>query len=363
LNNIYKETNKTYTVQISYKDHEGNSRRRKRRGFKSLNDAKRFLLEQENLKYEGKLGIQKYLCEDVLNKYLDELKYQTKTATYVKKKHIYNKYLVDHIKGLTVESIDSKFVLKYKEFLRGLALHNNHKHTIFSAASSFMNFAVKYDFAKSNPFRYLNDFTRTKRAQATWTIDQLKTFIKASNDPILNSMVWVLYMTGMRKGEYRALTWNDIDLSKGLVKISKTRSFISGYGYQTTKPKTMSSVRDVLIDSFTIEVLKNYKDYCSSYYSFSSEDLLLELNGEEIPNESLRRRFKRTILKSGLSNIRIHDLRHSHATMLFQSDISPLLISRRIGHKDIQTTLNIYTNVQNNDYEGLLNNIEQKIKG
>jgi integrase len=63
------------------------------------------------------------------------------------------------------------------------------------------------------------------------------------------------------------------------------------------------------------------------------------------------------------NQIRIHDLRHSHATMLFQSDVSPLLVSKRIGHRDIQTTLNTYTHIQNDDFKSLLNNIEKNIKG
>jgi integrase len=362
MNNIYKETNSTYTVQFSYKDQLGQARRRKKRGFKTLQDAKKYLVTQENLKYEGKLGIQKYDCLEVLNKYLDELKYQTKISTYLKKKHIYQKYFEQQINGLTIDTIDNRFVLRYKEYLRNLDLHNNHKNTIYSAVSSYMNFAVKYGFSSTNPFRYLNDFTRTKREQTIWTMDHLKQFISESHNPALNTMVWVLFMTGMRKGEYRALTWNDIDFTNQLIRINKTRSFISGIGYQTTSPKTNSSVREVLIDSYTLEVLKNYKQYCSSYYGFTEEDKILFVNAEELSNETLRRNFKKIITRLKLPNIRIHDLRHSHATMLFRTEISPLLISKRIGHKDVQTTMNIYTHVTNTDYKKLISNLEETIK-
>ena len=362
MNNIYKEPNSTYTVQFSYKDYLGQSRRRKKRGFKSLQDAKKYLVTQENLKYEGRLGIQQFDSIEVLQKYLNELKYQTKIATYLKKKHIYDKYLLHQIKGLKITDIDNKFVLRYKEYLRSVDVHNNHKNMIYSSASSFMNFAVKYGFTSNNPFRYLNDFKRERRTQTTWSMENLKEFVKESSNPALNTMVWVLFMTGMRKGEYRALTWNDIDLNQQIIRITKTRSFISGIGYQTSTPKTSSSVREVLIDSYTTEVLKNYKSYCSSYYGFTNDDLILFVNGEELSNETLRRHFKQTIRKTEIPNIRIHDLRHSHATMLFRTEISPLLISKRIGHKDIQTTLNIYTHISKDDYTKLISNLENTIK-
>ncbi len=362
MNNIYKETNNTYTVQFSYKDLNGVSKRKKRRGFRTLQDAKKYLVSMENQKYEGKLGIHRNLCTDVLIKYLEELKYQTKISTYLKKKHIYDKYLLDQIKGLDIQDINNRFVLRYKEYLRGLPIHNNHKNTIYSSVSSLMNFAVKYGFVNNNPFRYLNDFKRINREQKVWSIEDLKRFISNSENPAVNTMVWVLFMTGMRKGEFRALTWNDIDFDNQLIKIYKTRSFISGLGYETTAPKTSSSNREVLIDSFTLNVLKNYKEFVSSYYGFDESNYILFINGEELSNETIRRHFKKTIKKTILPNIRMHDLRHSHATLLFRTEISPLLISKRIGHKDVQTTMNIYTHVTNTDYKKLISNLEETIK-
>lgn len=363
MSNIYKEKNGTYTIQIStgVDPLTGKRKRHKRRGFKTQKDAKKYIQNIKNKLYLNKNGLYRYKVIDIYNKYLEDLLYRTKKSTYCSRKGCLDKYLIPLVSHLYLDEIDKNFVFDYKKYLRSLPVHENYKSQIFTNVSTFINFAVKYDYMQGNPFNHLNDFKKSRRKQNVWTIDDLLNFLNHSTKFEVNTFVWVLFMTGIRKGEYRALTWNDIDLANNVLHITKSRGYVSGLGYLTDAPKTVTSIRDVYIDTKTKMVLDNYLQYVSTYSTFSSEDTLLKVGGKEIPNETLRRNFKESCYKAGVPEIRIHDLRHSHVSLLFSSDVNPYTISKRIGHNDIQTTLNIYTHLSKEDQLKPVNLIENKI--
>ncbi|NHM33000.1 site-specific integrase [Neobacillus terrae] len=161
----------------------------------------------------------------------------------------------------------------------------------------------------------------------------------------------------MRKGELLALKWNDIDFTKKVVYVKRTVSHIPSMGYVTTTPKTKNSVRQIPISDEVIRELllhksNQNKDKTKLNDAYQDQDLVIstELGKVQDPRNLLRT-MKRLISISGVTSIRFHDIRHTHASILISSGIDVVKISARLGHANPKITLEIYAhllpNIQN----------------
>ena len=155
-------------------------------------------------------------------------------------------------------------------------------------------------------------------------------------------MFQVLYYTGMRVGELLALTYNDIDLDSKIIHINKTVSFKGGNAI-VTSPKTEKSIRGISIPALLVNDLMKYME---KIYSYSDIDRVFPYTKSILYNA-----LNAGCEKSGVQRIRIHDIRHSHASLLIDMGVSPLLISERLGHEKVETTLNTYSHLYPNRAE------------
>jgi integrase len=158
----------------------------------------------------------------------------------------------------------------------------------------------------------------------------------------------VLAMTGMRRGEVCGIKWDDVDLEAG--RLSVRRALIPhGSGVIVSEPKTAKGRRSIALDPGSLEALKaqatqqldeqNEWDgaWSDSGYVFTRED------GEPLHPQSVSRSFGRAVKAAKLPEIRLHDLRHTHATLALQAGIHPKVVSERLGHATIAITLDTYS--------------------
>jgi hypothetical protein len=151
---------------------------------------------------------------------------------------------------------------------------------------------------------------------------------------------WVLFMTSLRIGESAALQWSDIDFETGLLSIIKTLYYKSMNDYKFVEPKTQASVRTIYIDTDTIKELQAWREVQQKV--LKDCDLLLSYNGIPTSKHTLPRALEKLAGLAGVHRIKIHALRHSHASLLISMGENPLLIIERLGHEKIQTTLGTY---------------------
>ena len=155
-------------------------------------------------------------------------------------------------------------------------------------------------------------------------------------------------MTGMRRGEALGLRWDDIDLEAG--RLSVRRALIpSGREVVVSEPKTPRGRRSIALDPETVAVLKAQaarqlaeqadwqEGWTDSGYVFTTE------NGESLDPEDVTRYFRQAVKKSMLPTIRLHDLRHTHATLALQAGVHPKVVSERLGHATVSITLDTYS--------------------
>ena len=186
------------------------------------------------------------------------------------------------------------------------------------------------------------------------TQEEYETFIRTveegSDDYI---MFEILFWTGIREGELLALNKSDFDFRNNLLHITKTYNRIDKQDVITV-PKTENSVRTINIPNFLKEKVQRYIDM---HYGIPDDARLFP-----IVSRTLQKRMKRYAEKAGVKEIRVHDLRHSHAAYLIFQGIQPLMVKERLGHKDIKITLNTYGHLYPTEQKALADMLDEKRK-
>ncbi|MED1088284.1 tyrosine-type recombinase/integrase [Bacillus mycoides] len=192
----------------------------------------------------------------------------------------------------------------------------------------------------------------SKSEMEVWAIDQVDYFLKESKKMKNVTRFYISFsialLTGMRQGEILGLRWKDVDLVNNLIYIRQT---LSERGELKYGAKNKTSIRTVHIPQILVKELESHK-YFIEYEKEKAGDKYTDLDlvlpskyGKPLDSRSIRRSFYNVTEKLGLPRIRFHDLRHTHATLLIQQNVNVKLISERLGHAGIGTTLNTYSHV------------------
>ena len=182
----------------------------------------------------------------------------------------------------------------------------------------------------------------------TWSARQLDDFLAHVRDDRLYAAWRTLAMTGLRRGELLGLDWDAVDLDTGRLAI--TRTLIEGKGApRFSDPKTKRGRRSVALDATTVEALREHRErqldervawgpaYESHGLVFCRED------GTPIWPRTFSRSFDHHVRDAGLPKIRLHDLRHTHATLALEAGVHPKVVQERLGHATIAITLDTYS--------------------
>lgn len=228
---------------------------------------------------------------------------------------------------------------------------------IYTTMQSIFTFAVSQQYIKETPCKGVvlpgKDVTRDEKRKSL-TEEELPEFIALFKDySTLNVIVKTLLFTGMRSGEALGLQWEDIDFEKRLIRIRHNLSDCGGKHFLTT-PKTKSSKRVIFMNDTLVELLKEHrirqreivfalgKEYAHPEMVFTSE------LGNYKDRSALNTSFRRFLKGTNFEFMTLHCLRHSNATLLLNSGVDIKVVSEHLGHSDVGTTANIYTDVLDN---------------
>ena len=203
--------------------------------------------------------------------------------------------------------------------------------------------AVRWQLIAHNPASSADPpkMRATRQTQfATWTAGELGRFLEFVEDDKLYPLWLVLATTGMRRGEALGLRWSDVDLARGEAAIRQT-VVSHDYVIALSEPKTARGRRVVALDNYTVEALRTYKEKGAP----EQDDELVFCYGTGTPLNpiDISKRFITLSKRAGLRRIRLHDLRHTHATLALQAGIHPKIVSERLGHSTIAFTLDVYS--------------------
>lgn len=184
-----------------------------------------------------------------------------------------------------------------------------------------------------------------------WTKEEYQKFSDCLMDKHVSWIAFqILFWTGIRIGELMALTFADVNLDSKIISINKSFQRLKGKDV-VTAPKTPKSIRTVNIPAFLAEDILDYKE---SLFFPQPEDRVIPVN-----KSFLEREMARGVKLSGVKKIRIHDLRHSHVSLLIELGFSPKEIAERLGHENIETTLNTYSHLYPNKQERMADRLDR----
>jgi integrase len=181
----------------------------------------------------------------------------------------------------------------------------------------------------------------------TWSAEQLAAFLDCRRDDCLYALWHTLAMTGLRRGEALGLRWQDVDLEAG--RLCVRRSLIpEGSQVAVHEPKTARGRRVVALDHQTVEVLRDQaarqlteQDAAESWND--TELAFTDGDGQALHPWLVSRCFRKAVKEAMLPDIRLHDLRHTHATLALQAGVHPKVVSERLGHATVAITLDTYS--------------------
>lgn len=345
-----KKTGK-WEVFLRYTDYQGNNIKKHKRGFSTKKEALEWEREFLN-KIEFNISM---TFKSLSELYLEDLKHRLKENTLETKKFILKHKILPFFEKLTLEKITPITIREWQnKLLKTINPKTNEKYTqtyiktINNQLVAIFNYAVKYHNLKENPCHKAGSIGKKNAEEMQiWSVEEFEKFlIPLSHKPVQYTGFNILFWTGVRIGELLALTINDIDLENKKININKSYQRIKGRDV-ITPPKTPKSKRIIDISDDLADIIK---EYLSKLYEPTKNTRLFECTKFRFEHD-----IKNYSLKAGVKKIRVHDLRHSHASFLFNKGIDPLTISLRLGHEKIETTLNIYTHLYKEKNTNLIN--------
>ena len=344
---IKKADNGTYyfRANLGYHPITGKQIQKYRSGFATKKEAReeysRLILSSVKELDEKKKTVSfQTFIEDT---YLLWYKTQVKESTYLNRystiqKHFayFYKMATDEIEPIHVQSWQLELAKQFSP---------NYIHVVQGLLSLAFDRAIVLGIAKKNPSRIIGNIKSKKTQVDFWTLEEFQKVISLLYksdyyEHYLFISFWVLFMTGMRIGEAAALLWSDIDFDTGLLSITKTMYYKSMDDFKPVEPKTQASVRTIYVDADTIRELKAWQEVQKKV--LKNCDYVLSYNGIPTSKHTLPRALEKLAELAGVHRIKIHALRHSHASLLISMGENPLLIKERLGHEKIQTTLGTY---------------------
>ena len=345
-----KKTGK-WLIQYRYTDWQGKRRKSTKRGFATKREAEEWLrnfLITQKADFDMKFA-------DFWKMYCADMETRLREHTMRTKKYIVELKILPYFGNKRVNDITAADIRQWQNELIKMGYSPTYLKTINNQLSAIFNYAVRYYDLKSNPCAKAGSMGKSKAEEMDfWTGEEFRKFIDSVMNKRLSYMAFMtLYWTGMRMGELLALNPKDVDLEKRTISITKSYQRL-GKKDVITPPKTPKSKRVITFPEF---LAADIKDYMDSLYELQENDRLFPITKYYLEHE-----MQRGIKESGVKRIRVHDLRHSHASMLIELGFSPLEIANRLGHEKVETTLNTYAHLYPNKQTKLAERLDSEYR-
>ncbi|MDB1688222.1 tyrosine-type recombinase/integrase [Enterococcus casseliflavus] len=330
-----------------------------RSGFKTQKEAKQAYaellvnFEQDEVKQlkpdeKKSMNFKEYIKNVFLPYYKTRVEirtYENRRSSILKHFAFFYHLNVDQIKPIHVQTWQSKMSetlsRAYVRVVQG----------IFSVA---MDRAVVLGLSSSNPSKIVGNVKKEKKIVDFWTKEEFEKviatiYIEDYYQRFLFTTLWLLFMSGLRIGEATALQWSDIDYETGTLSVTKSLHYKNVENYYFTEPKTKASIRYIPLDDVTLMYLKKWEEVQRKVVT---TDFILSYNGHPTQKYTISYAIDRYSKLAGVHRIRIHALRHSHASLLISLGENAIVIKDRLGHEDIETTLGTYGHLYpNSDFQ------------
>lgn len=349
---VTKNAKGLWDVQFYYRDYTNKTIKKHKRNFATKREA---------IEYAEQFKVQK--AKDIsmtfssfVELYLADMETRLRYNTMRSKRYIIELKLLPYFGKKKLSEITASDIRLWQQEMLKKGYKPTYLKTINNQLSAMFNYAVRYYDLPKNPCAIAGTMGKSNADEMKYyTLEEFEQFVECLKDkPMSYYAMQMLYWTGIRCGELLAITIGDINLDEKTLVINKSLQRIDGKDI-ISDPKTQKSKRVIALPQHLVNMLG---EYMSMLYGKMKKDRLFEITKSYLEHE-----MARGSELSGVKRIRLHDLRHSHASLLISKlGAQPLQVAQRLGHERIQTTLGTYSHMYPNQARELANQIDALIK-
>ena len=330
---VYKDAKGGWRVVFRYTDFRGQQKQTQKRGFSTQREAKQWEYEQM-LKTKSSLDM---TFGSFVEIFVNDKRDRLKESTWHNKEHIIRTKILPYFKDRKIAEIQPRDVIAWQNEMmhgkqkNGKPFSQDYLRNLHTQLSCIFNHAVRYYGLESNPAKLAGSMGKKgAREMLFWTQEEYRKFAESMMDkPVSFYAFEMLYWCGIRCGELLALTPEDFDFEKKKLRINKSYQRIGGRDL-ITDPKTKKSNRTIDLPDFLVDEIR---DYLKMLYGIRPNDRMFTITKNYLHHE-----MDRGAKEAGVKRIRVHDLRHSHVSLLIQLGYSAVAIAERLGHESIEIT-------------------------
>lgn len=343
----YDKTTKTWYCKFYYTDYTGAKKQKFKRGFKLQREAK----EWERSFLEKQQGTPDMTFQSLYDIYIEDMSHRLKQSTLDGKIMVFTTRILPYFKDKRINAITPADIRSWQneQISKGYSLA--YLDRINNMMVTIMNYAVNYYNLPSNPCNKAGKMGKRTRSLSFWTLEQYQLFLQQVTDITARTALQVLFYSGMRFGELLALTLGDLDFKTNTIHINKTLLHKTS-GDIINSPKTENGVRDVVMPE---SIMQELREYTKKLYGIRPKDRIFTFT-----KSLIRGNMQRGSAAVGIPFIRIHDLRHSHVSLLINMGCTPFLVAERIGDT-VQLVMNVYGHLYPNKHQEVAENLNQLI--
>ena len=362
-----------YRVRINFTDDYGKRRQVERTAY-GMKQAKE--IESQLMKsVEEETPARKMSVEQLYQEYIRAKTHEVRASTLDKSKTTLKLHIIPILGEYKIDKLTVPVLEEWKRQIEDKGLSIRMRKNIYGEFRAMLNYAVKLEYLPNNPLLKVGNFRaplELKKEMQYYTAEEFKKFIsearklaeeseKSGSLYEWNYFVFfcIAFFMGMRKGEIYALQWTDIK-NGNLMSITKSLNQKMDNNNLVTPPKNASSIRTIEIPEPLQEVLTEHKERCRQIDGFS-EGLYICGGKQPVRDSTVQKYNKRFAEQAGIKQIRLHDFRHSHASLLANEGINIQEVARRLGHSDIEITLKTYAHLYPRESEravSVLNSVQ-----
>lgn len=343
----------TYSIVVDIgRDENGKRKQKWYSGYKTKKEAEKALADIIAKIEKGEyFEPEKITLANYLNYWLETYALPnvapTTYASYKQGAEVIARYIgkisLDQLKPIHVQNFISKLQTETQ-------LSSTSIHQYYGTLNTALNYAIRLQMLRYNPCKAVTPPPKNKNKMKVLSQAEVSKLIEGCKDTPLYLPILLAITCGMRRGEILGLKWDNVDLQAKQIHIEDNLTQADGKPFMTD-PKTTTGKRSVSVPDITISALKETKKMqaqqklmLGSQYKDNGFVCCWD-NGEPFRPDYITHAFKKILAKLKLPNVRFHDLRHTHATLLLAQGVHPKVVQERLGHSSITITLDTYSHL------------------
>lgn len=343
---VFKDKDRnTFYVKCYYTDYTGARKQKLKRGFALQRDAK----EWERNFLEKVQGTPDITLQALYEAYIEDKSHRLKASSIQMKKRLIKKHILPHFKDKPINQITAADIRAWQNKLIAEDYSGPYLSNIHVALSSVFTYAVQYYNLPYNPCTRAGSIGKKSRSLNFWTLSEFNQVLKCVDDITDQTALKLLFYSGIRLGEFRALTFGDLDFNNNTITINKNMQILDSKEIIYT-PKSENGNRIITMPD---AIMDDLKAYCGKIYGICNDDRLFPFKPHRI-----RKCMSKSSSVAEVKNIRIHDLRHSHVSLLIELGFTPYLIAERIGDT-VQMVNEVYGHLYPNKHIEVANKLNK----